>query len=195
MRASVARRTSAGFGSPASLRSRSQERALVMGGEGQSLDFDDKCNGSQDDGGEASASETNHTEKRDNRKAKSKRTHRRAMSDPFDTPELGGTTDGDLKSLSHLSEKASYDTEDEVYDENDDFGSEIVVGLPTLPRYPVSQTHDKNCWSEPPVNKFHVRGPNYLTDKKKIQSGPYLLRARGCDLFLSEHPDQCTIGE
>ena len=188
MRASVARRSSAGLGSPASLRSRSQERALVMG-EGRSLNFDDDCSGMQD--GEASASGTNDVDGH----GKSQPGHRRAMSDPFDTPELGGVTDGDLKNSSHLCEKASYGTEDEVCDEDDDFGSEIVIGLPTLPRFPVSQTHDKNCWSEPPVNKFQVRGPNYLNDKKKITSGPYLLRARGCDLFLSEHPDQCTIGE
>ena len=193
MRASVARRTSAGLGSPASLRSRSQERALIMGGEGRSLEYDDQCNGAQENG-EASASETNHTEKRDN-KAKPKRTHRRAMSDPFDTPEIGGTTDGDLKHSSHITEKVSYDTEDEAYDEDDEFGSGVVVGLPTFPRYPCGQTQDKNCWSEPPVEKFHVRGPNYLNDKKKIESEEYLLRARGCDLFLSEHPDQCTIGE
>lgn len=56
--------------------------------------------------------------------------------------------------------------------------------LPTLPRYPVAETRDLNCWSEPPVDIFRVRGYNYLKDHKKVHSEPYLLRARGCDLFL-----------
>lgn len=43
-----------------------------------------------------------------------------------------------------------------------------------------------NCWSEPPYDGFHIRGPNYLVDKKKIPSGPYLLLNRGADLFLTD---------
>jgi hypothetical protein len=69
-----------------------------------------------------------------------------------------------------------------------------VVSKKTL-SYPIAQTQDKNCWSEPPVDIFCVRGANYLRDKIKVDSGPYLLRARGCDLFLSETPQQCVIGE
>jgi len=88
--------------------------------------------------------------------------HRRSMSDPFDAQEE------QAKEFLHL--KA---TEGEV--------------LPTLPRYPVAETRNKNCWSEPPVTIFHVRGPDYLTTKKKLPSASYLLPARGCDLFLSNN--------
>jgi hypothetical protein len=45
-----------------------------------------------------------------------------------------------------------------------------------------------NAWSDPPPTVFMVRGENYLTDKKKIQSGPFLFPNRGIDLFLT---DQC----
>ena len=63
---------------------------------------------------------------------------------------------------------------------------ESAAPLPTLPRYPVLEQRNKNCWSVPAVEKFAVRGPTYLKDKKKVPSGPYLLEARGLDLFLND---------
>ena len=63
----------------------------------------------------------------------------------------------------------------------------------TLPRYPVRDTRNRNCFSEPPVSIFHVRGPSYFRDKKKIKSGPYLLTARGCDLFLVDNKGDCVL--
>eukprot|EP00804_Cyclotella_cryptica_P029878 CCRYP_010791-RA/>CCRYP_010791-RA protein AED:0.31 eAED:0.31 QI:0/-1/0/1/-1/1/1/0/304 len=45
-----------------------------------------------------------------------------------------------------------------------------------------------NCWSSPAASNFHVRGPDYLTDKKKVPSGDFLLPCRGCDLFLTDNP-------
>jgi len=59
--------------------------------------------------------------------------------------------------------------------------------IPTLPRYPIAETKNCNCWSEPPYSKFKVRGGSYLRDKKpaKVPSGPYLFRAIGADLILT----------
>eukprot|EP00984_Skeletonema_dohrnii_P031921 scaffold25094_cov67-Skeletonema_dohrnii-CCMP3373.AAC.1 len=58
--------------------------------------------------------------------------------------------------------------------------------IPTLPRFPVLETKDRNCWSEPSHTIFKIRGCNYLVDpKNKIQSGPYLFTARGADLILT----------
>lgn len=58
--------------------------------------------------------------------------------------------------------------------------------IPTLPRFPVLETKDRNCWSEPSHTIFAIRGHNYLVDpKNKIQSGPYLFTARGADLILT----------
>jgi hypothetical protein len=45
-----------------------------------------------------------------------------------------------------------------------------------------------NCWSIPAATNFHVRGADYLTDKKKIPSSDFLLPCRGCDLFLTDNP-------
>jgi hypothetical protein len=56
--------------------------------------------------------------------------------------------------------------------------------FPTFPRFPVEANHDKNCWSEPPISLFTVRGPRYFQDSKKVASGPSLLQPRGTDLFL-----------
>lgn len=58
--------------------------------------------------------------------------------------------------------------------------------LPTLPRYPIAENKNHNCWSEPHAGKcFKVRGGNYLVDKKKVASGPYIFPARGADLLLT----------
>ena len=43
-----------------------------------------------------------------------------------------------------------------------------------------------NCWSEPVASEFNVRGANYLRDKIKVASGPFLFPARGVDIFLSD---------
>ena len=89
----------------------------------------------------------------------------RAMSDPLDAQE---DSEQPEPKDSEVSEK----------------------GFPTMPRFPVSETRDKNCWSEPPVNIFSVRGPHYFNDKKKVSSGPYLLQARGCDMLLNSESDK-----
>jgi len=45
---------------------------------------------------------------------------------------------------------------------------------------------DLNCYSEPDAEAFHVRGANYLVDKKKVTSGPFIFPIRGVDLFLTD---------
>lgn len=108
--------------------------------------------------------------------SKQVRSHRRAMSDPFDTAEMAGITDGI----------------DQPY-EDYALAEEEAHALPTLQRYPFAENNNKNCWSEPPVDIFKVRGPNYLNDKKKVTANRYLLRPRGCDLFLSDNPNDCEL--
>ena len=75
-------------------------------------------------------------------------------------------------------------TDDSSMDGDNTLRPTAAAALPTLPRYPVLAQRNKNCWSVPVVEKFAVRGPTYLNDKKKVPSGPYLLEARGLDLFL-----------
>jgi hypothetical protein len=99
--------------------------------------------------------------------------HRRAMSDPYDAQE--NEKDSDEDGLAN--------------DLNEFLEAQSATHLPTLARYPVAETRNQNCWSEPPVDIFSVRGPDYFASKKKIQSGPYLLQARGCDLFLNNKED------
>jgi hypothetical protein len=99
--------------------------------------------------------------------------HRRAMSDPFDAQ---------VDAQEFLEESAYLDSAAQI------IASKKEGILATLPRYPVQAQRNKNCWSEPPVSIFHVRGPAYFSDKKKVPSGQYLLPARGADLFLTETP-------
>mmetsp|Transcript_9702 Transcript_9702/g.15022 ORF Transcript_9702/g.15022 Transcript_9702/m.15022 type:complete len:325 (+) Transcript_9702:75-1049(+) len=98
-----------------------------------------------------------------------KPSHRRSASDPFDAPD-----GGDLE--------LEYKT------------TEFLKVFPTLLRYPVAESQDRNCWSQPPANEFKVRGPDYLKDSKKVPSEDFLLRARGCDLLLTENPDMFIGG-
>lgn len=94
---------------------------------------------------------------------------KRIDSDPFDSP--GGVAIQPSVSKSHS--------------ESPKKKSQQIV-LPTLPRYPIAETKNHNCWSEPHAGKcFKVRGATYLYDKKKVGSGPYIFRARGADLILT----------
>ena len=62
--------------------------------------------------------------------------------------------------------------------------------IPTLPRYPAAlSTKNTSCWSEPDAGRFKVRGANYLQQttkrKEKVPSGPYLFKALGADVLLT----------
>ena len=65
-----------------------------------------------------------------------------------------------------------------------------VVQTRTLERFPDGARLGShlNMYSAPPASNFRVRGPDYLTDRKKIHSADYLLGLRGCDLFLTDDP-------
>lgn len=43
-----------------------------------------------------------------------------------------------------------------------------------------------NCWSEPDSENFQVRGANYISDKVKEASGPFVFPVRATDLFLTD---------
>lgn len=64
------------------------------------------------------------------------------------------------------------------------------IALKTFERFPdgAALGSELNCWSIPPSSNFHVRGDDYLNDKKKVPSDNYLLPCRGCDLFLTDNP-------
>lgn len=66
---------------------------------------------------------------------------------------------------------------------------------PTLLRYPVAESHNRNCWSEPPISIFTVRGSSYFKDKKKVASDPYLFQARGSDILLTDSNDNVDISK
>lgn len=59
----------------------------------------------------------------------------------------------------------------------------VVLGVSKL------KTHlPEKMWAEPDASLFHVRGQNYLTDRKKIPSGPSKFHLVGVDLFSFENP-------
>lgn len=71
--------------------------------------------------------------------------------------------------------------------QNQEQANNKVKALPTLHRFPCTQTRNQNCWSESPAEIFSVRGQNYMNgDRLKIRCDHYLLQARGCDLFNTE---------
>ncbi|DAZ98422.1 TPA: hypothetical protein N0F65_000136 [Lagenidium giganteum] len=63
----------------------------------------------------------------------------------------------------------------------DSFG--IVLGVSKL-----KTNLPEKMWAEPDAALFQVRGPNYLTDKKKMASGPSKFHLVGVDLFSFENP-------
>jgi len=83
----------------------------------------------------------------------------------------------------------------EEEDEGEDAGGmilmeeedEAILGSPmaVFPEGAKLGSHS-NCWSRPDPTDFHVRGPNYMVDKKKVKSGDYIFPCRGLDLFLTD---------
>lgn len=181
---SVSRRSSLNMGSPAAGRSRSAERSIRDEG-GLYLDFeckeksfdDDHDDDDNDEAAKLTAQLHDHLSS-DSSLIKQMRRRGRAMTDPFDTAESGGVTDGEVGTK-----------------QDQDLLDEEMHALPTFSRYPFAETQNKNCWSEPNASIFHVRGKDYLRKKKKVTAGSYLLRARGCDLFLSDSPNECRIAK
>lgn len=162
---SVGRRSSLNIGSPEPHRPRSAERSMRHFDGGHQLDFGHDEEGQEKaTGRERLPSDSSLTMR--------VKTHRRVMSDPFDNADLDASATGH---------------DHEPLDEGQ-------FALPTLHRFPFAETSNRNCWSEPPIKIFSVRGPGYMTDKKKITAQQYLLAARGCDLFLSDKPSECDMG-
>ncbi|KAL7537706.1 hypothetical protein ACHAXR_008011 [Thalassiosira sp. AJA248-18] len=107
--------------------------------------------------------------------------HVRCDSDPLDT----AGEDEELKTTPETSEHGTQTVPNKLC--LNIHPSTSQTPLPTLPRYPIVETKNCHCWSEPPHAKFNVRGKTYLREKKakKISSGPYLFRAIGADLILT----------
>lgn len=106
--------------------------------------------------------------------------HCRSMSDPFDTAQFEDA----------ISPVATTDEEEEEYYAASmsqlSISEHTTSPLPTFQRFPCMESHNKNCWSEPPISIFSIRGATYVTDKIKVPSAPYLLQARGSDVFLTD---------
>ena len=90
---------------------------------------------------------------------------------------------------SRLSTIADMDAEDDDDDDDSAILSDIQSPLPLYPKGAALGAH-MNCWSQPMCENFYVRGPNYLKDKVKIESGDFLWPVRGVDLFLTDTPPE-----
>lgn len=76
----------------------------------------------------------------------------------------------------------------EQLDEEDEEETPIQLLESPLPMFPEGAkigSHN-NCWSVPEHLDFAVRGPNYLSDSKKVKSAEFLFPTRGIDLFLTD---------
>jgi hypothetical protein len=129
----------------------------------------------------------------------------RSMSDPFDTAHgddnfggTAGTASDDDDDIYYVAASTSQiSIHNDVSTNRDsrpmDRNSHPTLQIPTFSRYPCTESKNKNCWSEPPIAIFHVRGMNYCTDQKKVPSQPYLLRSRGSDIFLTDPKKPFTL--
>ena len=85
-----------------------------------------------------------------------------------------------------FSAKSVQDFDRIVKEEPEDELIEMIQS--PMPRFPEGAPLGSklNCWSIPIPENFQVRGAKYLSDKKKIPSGPFLFPVRGVDLFLTD---------
>ena len=113
------------------------------------------------------------------------RLHLRCNSDPLDVGGEDGEDDEALKSTPITSQHGTARIPNKMG--LSIHATTLQDAMKTLPRYPVIATKNCHCWSEPPYAKFNIRGKTYLRDKKpvKIPSGPFLFRAIGADLILT----------
>ena len=74
-------------------------------------------------------------------------------------------------------------------DDGSDIMDDIQSPLPVYPKGAALGAHF-NCWSQPPCENFYVRGPKYLKNRVKIESGDFLFPTRGADLFLTDTPPE-----
>lgn len=90
------------------------------------------------------------------------------------------------------SERSRMDSVGSLADDlNGDDGSDVMDDIQSpLPVYPKGAALGAhfNCWSQPPCENFYVRGPKYLKNRVKIESGDFLFPTRGADLFLTDTP-------
>ena len=79
-------------------------------------------------------------------------------------------------------------TEHDEEEEEPELGEEAEQLLSPLPTFPEGRKLGTimNYVSETPSEEFHIRGPTYLKDKKKVSSGPFIFPFRGVDLFLTD---------
>lgn len=176
-------RSSVNLGSPQATRTRarSAERTMLQRGEVIHLDFESHGLPSLDDEDDKPFANRQRLTS-ESSISKQVRSHRRVSSDPFDTAGMEGITDGDSQ------DKEPVEVCHGLIEEEEN-------ALPTLARFPFAETNNKNCWSESPVDIFSVRGPDYLSSKKKVTAKRYLLNARGCDLFLADKPNCVKISK
>lgn len=78
---------------------------------------------------------------------------------------------------------------DDQSDNGSDIVNEIQSPMPVFPEGAALGSHF-NCWSEPSCENFYVRGPKYLKDRVKIESGDFLFPVRAVDLFLTDTPPE-----
>jgi hypothetical protein len=101
--------------------------------------------------------------------------------------------DQDGRKLLRMSMVSTPDTRKTIRDfeairDEDEEDEIMAVNQSPLPRFPEGAAlgSEVNCWSEPDASNFHVRGPNYLKDKVKIESADFVFPVRGVDLFLTD---------
>eukprot|EP00934_Nitzschia_sp_Nitz4_P006835 Nitzschia sp. Nitz4//scaffold53_size117307//9759//12068//NITZ4_003753-RA/size117307-augustus-gene-0.90-mRNA-1//1//CDS//3329554154//6825//frame0 len=83
---------------------------------------------------------------------------------------------------------ASFNDLTTAFDEDTEVDEIVQVGQSPMAMFPTGAPLGSklNCWSEPFAENFQVRGGNYLSDKVKEASGPFVFPVRAIDLFLTD---------
>jgi hypothetical protein len=91
-----------------------------------------------------------------------------------------------------MSREVGASLDDDVDDDSEsesEIMDETQSPLPVFPKGAELGSHF-NCWSQPSCETFYVRGPKYLKNRVKIESGDFLWPVRGVDLFLTDTPPE-----
>ena len=89
-------------------------------------------------------------------------------------------------SMGRLKPSCDEDDNNNTIDYGSDTCSTSSASTDNSPALGEESKNISNCWSQPCADDFYIRSSNYLTNKSKIRSGPFLMTSRGAQLLITE---------
>lgn len=124
--------------------------------------------------------------------ARATATPNKSLMDEDDSQDMLREVDGEVDEdgINELTERPNDEGGQTVEAETSFLHKHDASLSSPLPHYSSANNITESCWSTPEDNIFHVRGPNYLTDRVKIPSGDASFSCKGVDMWMTDNPER-----